>query len=355
MAETQRPPAPPSPASSFASDNAAGVCPQVMEALAAANSGPALAYGQDPWSANAVGDLQELFDAPVEVLFCWGGTGANIAGLATLVQPWQSIITVDTAHIVVDEAGGPARFTGAQISTVPHVDGKLVPDAVAPFLSWRGVEHHPQPRLLMVSQVSEMGTVYAAEELAALAELAHRHDLLLYVDGARLANAVAATGLPVTAMLRDTGVDAVTFGLTKNGAMFGEAVVFLRPELAAHARFVRKQAGQLVSKSRFVGAQVSALLRDDLWLDNARHANDMAALLATSVSEVPGVGVAAPPEANGVFATIPWERLEDLTRWSFFWPWDPAASMVRWMTSWSTTTDDVGTFAAGVRALLSPT
>ena len=344
---------PPAPAASFASDNAAGVCPQVMDALAVANRGPALAYGQDRWSAEGVRDLQDLFDAPVEVLFCWGGTGANIAGLATLVQPWQSIITVDTAHIVVDEAGGPARFTGAQISTVPHVGGKLVPEAVVPFLSWRSVEHHPQPRVLMVSQVTEMGTVYAADELASLADLAHRHDLLLYVDGARLANAVVATGLSVSSMLRDTGVDAVTFGLTKNGAMFGDAVVFLRPGLADHARFVRKQAGQLVSKSRFVGAQVSALLRDDLWLENAANANDMAALLAAGVSELPGVGVAAPPQANGVFATIPWDRLEDLTGWSFFWPWDPAASMVRWMTSWSTTDDDVRTFVAGVRSLLS--
>ncbi len=254
---------------------------------------------------------------------------------------------------MVDEAGGPARFTGAQISTVPHVGGKLVPEAVVPFLSWRGVEHHPQPRVLMVSQVTEMGTVYEADELAALADLAHRHDLLLYVDGARLANAVVATGLSVTSMLRDTGVDAVTFGLTKNGAMFGDAVVFLCPELADHARFVRKQAGQLVSKSRFVGAQVSALLRDDLWLANAANANRTAALLAAGVADLPGVGVPAPPQANGVFATIPWDRLGDLTSWSFFWPWDPAASMVRWMTSWSTTDDDVRTFVAGVRSLLS--
>jgi threonine aldolase len=345
---------PPTPACSFASDNAAGVCPEVMEALAAANSGPALAYGDDPWTAAAVDDLRQLFDAPVEVLFCWGGTGANIVGLATLVQPWQSIITVDTAHIVVDEAGGPARFTGASITAVPHVEGKLVPDAVEPYLHWQGVEHHPQPRVLMVSQVTEMGTVYDVEELAELADLAHRHDLLLYVDGARIANAVAATGVPVTRMLRDTGVDAVTFGLTKNGAMYGEAVVHLRPELAGHARYVRKQAGQLVSKSRFVAAQVSALLADDLWLRNAAHANSMAALLAAQVAGVPGVGVVAPPAANAVFATIPWERLDDLTAWSFFWPWEPAASMVRWMTGFSTTEDDVRTFADGLATLLGP-
>jgi threonine aldolase len=198
-----------------------------------------------------------------------------------------------------------------------------------------------------------MGTVYGVEELAALADLAHRHDLLLYVDGARIANAVAATGVPVTAMLRDTGVDAVTFGLTKNGAMFGEAVVHLRPELATHARFVRKQAGQLVSKSRFVAAQVSALLHDDLWLRNAAHANGMAALLAEGVAGVPGVGLVQPPAANAVFATIPWSRLDDLTAWSFFWPWDPAASMVRWMTGFATAEHDVRTFVDGIEQLLT--
>ena len=344
---------PPTPVASFASDNAAGVSPQVMDALVAANTGPALAYGDDEWSATAIEELRALFGTPVEVVWCWGGTGANVVGLATLLQGWQSVITVDTAHIVVDECGAPARFTGSTITPVPQVDGKLTIAAVEPFLEWAGTEHHPQPRVLSVSQVTEMGTLYAAGELAALAAFAHEHDLLLHVDGARIANAVAASGGSIRELIVETGVDVLTFGLTKNGAMYGEAVVFLRPELATHAAFIRKQAGQLPSKARFVAAQVSALLADDLWLANAAHANAMAALLAELVADIPGVEVPVAPQANAVFARIPWDRLAELQAWSFFWEWDPAGSLVRWMTSFTTTEDDVRTFAAGVRSILA--
>lgn len=344
---------PPPPASSFASDNAAGVSPQVMDALAAANAGPALAYGDDPWTDAAVQAFRDLFGAPVEVLFCWGGTGANVVGLATLLQGWQSVITPDTAHIVVDECGAPARFTGSTITPVPHADGKLTVEAVRPFLDWTGSEHHPQPKVLCVSQVTEMGTLYSADELAALAELAHANDLFLHVDGARIANAVAASGLTAGALIADTGVDVLTFGLTKNGAMYGEAVVYLRPELAANAAYVRKQAGQLPSKTRFVAAQASALLADGLWLTNAHHANSMAQLLAREVAQIPGVEVPAAPQANAVFARIPWDRLDALQDWAFFWPWDPEQQLVRWMTSFATTEADVHAFAAGVRAVLA--
>jgi threonine aldolase len=346
-------PLPPAPSSSFASDNAAGASPEVLEALAAANHGPALAYGDDPWSRAAVADLRELFGAPVDVLFCFGGTGANIVALGSMLQPWQSIVTVDSAHVVVDEAGGPARFTGSQLLTVPAVDGKLDPAALEQFLGWRGVEHHPQPRVVTVSQATESGTVYSVDELGELADRCHASEMLLHVDGARVANAVVATGATVHEMFVGTGVDVVTFGLTKNGAVFGEAVVYLDPRSAAHARFVRKQAGQLVSKSRFVAAQFSALLRDDLWLRNARHANEMATLLAQQVAAVPGVGVLRPPEVNSVFVTFPWDRLEALLDWSFFWPWDEQQSVARWMTSFTTTPHDVATFAAGVQQLLT--
>ena len=344
---------PPAPAASFASDNAAGVSPQVMDALVAANTGPALAYGDDRWTAAAVDELRDLFGAPVEVVWCWGGTGANVVGLATVLQGWQSVIATDTAHIVVDEAGAPVRFSGSTITTVPHVDVKLTLAAVEPFVGWQGTEHHVQPRVLSVSQVTEMGTLYTADELAALATFAHEHEMLLHVDGARIANAVAAAGGDIRRMIVETGVDVLTFGLTKNGAMYGEAVVFLQPELATHARFVRKQAGQLPSKARFVAAQASALLADGLWLANAAHANAMAQLLARLVADIPGVEVPVAPQANAVFARIPWDRFAELQAWSFFWEWDPADSLVRWMTSFTTTEDDVRTFAAGVRAILA--
>lgn len=344
---------PPAPAASFASDNAAGASPEVLEALAAANVGPALAYGEDPWTAEAVELVRQQFEADVEVLVCWGGTGANIVGLASMLQPWQGVITVDSAHVIVDEAGGPARFTGSTFTTVPNVDGKLVPEAIEPYLGWLGDEHHPQPKVVTISQVTESGTVYSVEEIGVLAEACHRNGLLLHVDGARIANAVVATGSSLTEMIRDTGVDALTFGFTKNGAVFGEAVVHLRPELAAHARFVRKQAGQLVSKSRFASAQIAALLRDDLWLRNACAANERATELAAAVADIDAVEVVRPPEANAVFARIPWGQLERLQAWSFFWPWDPADAQVRWMASFATTSDDVAAFAAGVRSLLA--
>ncbi|MEZ5179117.1 MAG: aminotransferase class V-fold PLP-dependent enzyme [Acidimicrobiales bacterium] len=343
---------PPAPLGSFASDNAAGVSPEVMEALAAANHGPALAYGQDRWTDDAVARIRELFDAPVEVVMCWGGTGANVVGLATLLQPWQSVLCTDTAHIVVDECGAPARFTGSTITPLPHVDGKLRPEAVVPFLDWLGTEHHPQPAVLSISQSSEMGTVYSVDEIAELCDVAHAAGLRVHVDGARIANAVVGSGASLRSLLLDPGVDVLTFGLTKNGAMYGEAVVYLRPELAAAAKFVRKQAGQLPSKARFVAAQISALLTDDLWLRNARHANDQAQALARRLDGVAGVSVPRPPEVNAVFAEVPRDQIEALQAWSFFWEWDLSASLVRWMTSFATTDDDIERFATGVAAIL---
>jgi threonine aldolase len=344
---------PPPPAASFASDNAAGVAPEVMDALVAANTGPALAYGEDRWTTAAVADLRDAFGAPVEVVPCWGGTGANVVGLASVLHPWEAVICTDSAHIVTDEAGAPARFTGASLVPVPHDDGKLRPAAVAPYLHWRGEVHHPQPQVLSISQVTELGTVYTDDEVAELADLAHAHDMVLHVDGARIANALAASGSDLRRSIRDAGVDLMTFGLTKDGAMYGDAVVYLQPALAAHAHLVRKQAGQLPSKGRFVAAQISALLAEDRWLAHARHANAMAARLAGAVAPIDGVTVRRPPEANAVFARIPAPAVAPLQEWSFFWPWDPATSLVRWMTGFATTEADVDRFAAGVAAVVA--
>ena len=353
MSLAQTPVLPPPPAASFASDNAAGVAPAVMDALVAANTGPALAYGDDRWTETAAGALRDAFGTPVEVVMCWGGTGANVVGLASVLRPWEAVITTDSAHVVTDEAGAPARFTGATLVPVAHDDGKLRPEAVAPFLHWHGDVHHPQPRVLSISQVTELGTVYTDDEVAALAELAHAHDMVLHLDGARIANALAATGSDLRRSIVETGVDLMTFGLTKNGAMYGDAVVYLRPELAAHAHLVRKQAGQLPSKARFVAAQISALLADDLWLANARHANAMAARLAVAVAGIDGVVVPRPPQANAVFAHVPADAVAPLQEWSFFWPWDPSTALVRWMTGFTTTPDDVDRFVAGVAAVVA--
>jgi len=341
------------PDGSFASDNAAGVAPEVMAAMAEANVGPALAYGDDPWTRRAEQAMREVFDAPVETLLCWGGTGANVVGLASVLQPWQAVICADSAHIVVDECGAPARFTGSTVVPVPQVDGKLRPEAIEPFLQWLGTEHHPQPAAVSITQATELGTVYSVDEIAAVCDVAHANGMVVHLDGARIANAVVAAGTDLRTMARDTGVDLLTFGLTKNGAMYGEAVVYLRSELGARAAFHRKQAGQLSSKTRFIAAQVVALLEDDLWLRNARHANDMATTLAAAVAEIPGVTVTSPPEVNGVFAQVPGAALEPLQAWSFFWDWDRTQSLVRWMTSFATTDDDITRFAAGVRAIVA--
>ncbi len=341
------------PECSFASDNAAGVCPAVMDALVEANTASALAYGSDRWTTAAVQAFRELYDAPVEVLWAWGGTGANVVGLASMLRPWQAVICADTAHIVVDECGAPARFTGATIIPVPHHSGKITPAAIEPFLQWQGSEHHPQPAVVSISQVSELGTVYSVDEIAELCEAAHRNGLTVHLDGARIANAVVSTGASLATMVRDTGVDVMTFGATKNGAMYGEAVIYLRPELAEHARFIRKQAGQLPSKARFVAAQMLALLENDVWLDNARQSNRMAQFLAAETSAISGVKIVGSPEANAVFAYLPDDVIRPLQDWSFFWPWDLPNSLVRWMTGFATTPTDVQRFAAGIRAAVA--
>jgi len=344
---------PPAPSGSFVSDNAAGVSPQVMEALAAANHGTAMAYGDDDWTRRAEHALRDAFDAPVSSYFCWGGTGANVVGLASVLQPWQAVLCADSAHIVVDECGAPARFTGSTIAPIATADGKLTAEDISTYLQWQGSEHHPQPAVVSITQSTEMGTLYSVDEIATLCDAAHAAAMLVHLDGARIANALVATGTDLATMARDTGVDLMTMGFTKNGAMFGETVVFVTQGLDAHARFVRKQAGQLISKSRFVAAQVMALLDDDLWLRNAAHANRMSRSLADAVGDIAGVQIADEPQVNSVFAHLPPSAIVPLQEWSFFWEWDLSIDLVRWMTSFETTDDDVERFATGVGAIVA--
>jgi threonine aldolase len=343
---------PPPPDRSFASDNAAGAHRSVMDALVAANDGDALAYGRDPWTERATLGLQALFGGSPEVLFCWGGTGANVVGLQCLLRPGDAVICPVGAHIDADEGGAPERFTGAKLLTVPTPDGKLRPEHLEPALRLLNDEHHVQPRVVSITQSTERGTVYRPEEVAAVADAAHAAGLYVHLDGARIANAAAALGGDVRSSTVDAGVDVLTFGGTKNGLMYGEAVVFLRPELGERARFVRKQATQLASKMRFIGAQFEALLADDLWLRSAAHANAMAALLAEGLRTVPGVRITGVPEVNAVFAALPSiESVRRLQDWSFVWDWDVSRAEVRCMTSFATTPEDVERFVAGVRAV----
>lgn len=348
-----RPRLPDAPATLFASDNASGVHPEVMEALARANAGHALAYGADEWTERATDRFRQVFDAPVEVFLTWGGTGANVVGLQTVLSSWQAVICPRSAHIAEDECGAVERFTGSKLIEVPTADGKLRPDDLVEPAGVLGVEHRAQPHVVSITQSTEMGTLYSVDELGAVVEAAHGAGFVVHVDGARIANAAAALDVDLRTMLVDTGVDLMTFGGTKNGMMYGEAVVFLRPELATNARFVRKQAGQLPSKMRYVAAQFEALLTDDLWLRNARHANEMATRLATAVERIPGVDLLGRPLVNGVFARVPAAAVRPLQEWSFFWVWDAAESVVRWMCSFDTSPDDVDAFAAGVAEIVA--
>lgn len=330
---------------SFASDNASGVHPVVMEALAAANTDHALAYGADPWTERAIERFRTLLGAPVAVSFVWGGTGANVVGLQALLAPWEAVVCGEHAHIAVDECGAPEKFTGAKLLTFPTPDGKLTPGQVVASQTGRGDEHHSRPTVVSVTQSTECGTLYTPDELRELCTVAHAHDMRVHLDGARLANAVTALDVDVRALTIDAGVDVVSFGGTKNGMMYGEAVVFCDPALAADARFIRKQATQLPSKMRYVAAQFEALLTDDLWLRTAAHANAMAGRLADATRGIDGVRLVREPVVNSVLATMDPGAIARARAESFFWMWDETADEVRWMTSWDTTDADVAAFA----------
>lgn len=344
-------PAPPD--CSFSSDNAAGVLPAVIDAIAAANVGPATAYGDDPWTQRCVATFRELFDAPIGVSLCWGGTGANVVALATMLRPWQAVICPSGAHINVDECGAPERFTGCKLIDLPAPDGKLRPEQIIEVCSGEHSFHHVEPAVVSITQSTESGTLYTAAEIAELCEVAHRFGLLVHLDGARIANATAALGGDVRSFTIDAGVDVVTFGGTKAGMMYGEAVLHLRPELGDRVDVFRKQAGQLPSKMRFVAAQFEALLAEDRWIAAAARANRSATVLAEAAGSIPGVELSSPPEVNAVFARLPRPAIEALQAWSFFWDWDMSVNEVRWMTHFATTTDDIDRFVAGVRAAVA--
>jgi threonine aldolase len=344
---------PPSPDRSFASDNAAGAHPAVLEAVARANQGHALAYGDDQWTRECEGAFRDLF-GDVVTLLTFNGTGANVLALSTLVGPVEAVVCTDGAHIALDEAGASERILGTKLMDLPATDGKLLPEQIDEVSHLLGSPHHAQPAVVSITQSTELGTVYSADEVAAICDAAHRLGMTVHIDGARIANAAAALGGTEAALRSftvDAGVDVLTFGGTKNGLLGGEAVVFLRPELAHRAEYLRKQVTQLASKMRFVAAQFLALLTDELWLELAGHSNAMARQLHAATTGIPGVELGAPPQVNSLFPVLSPELSKPLQDWSFFWPWDPSRRQYRWMTAWDTTDDDVAGFAAGVAAV----
>ena len=336
----------------FASDNHAGVHPEVLTAIAAANDGHAAAYGADPWTARVEELFREHFGAGARAFCVFNGSGANVAAIDALTQQFEGVICTDVAHMNVDECGAPERIAGAKLLTVPTRHGKLEPDDLRRWEPNRGDEHRVQPRLVSITQSTELGTVYTLDETRAIVATARELGMLVHVDGARLANAAAGLDAPLAALTTEAGVDAVSFGGTKNGLLVGDAVVFCRDGLAADFAYTRKQLLQLASKMRFISAQFEALLGGDLWLRNARHANAMAARLEGALGAIDGVEVTHPVEANAVFARLPRPAIDlllaELPGEHPFYVWDEAADEVRWMCAWDTTAEDVDGFVAAV-------
>jgi threonine aldolase len=346
---------PPAPERAFASDNAAGAHPSVVQAVVAANDGHALAYGSDRWTDEAEARFRDLFGPSSETFLVWNGTGANVMALATMVHPADCVVCTDWAHIAVDEAGAPERALGSKLLTLPSPSAKLVPAQLEGLAHFQGQQHHAQPGVVSITQSTELGTLYTAAEVAALCDTAHRMGMVVHLDGARIANATAALGGTVAALRSftvDAGVDVVSFGGTKAGLLGGEAVVYLNPALAQRAKYVRKMVNQLPSKMRFVAAQFNALLDDDLWIKGAQHSNEMATRLYAATREIEGVQFEHAPEVNSLFPVLPADAIAALCEWCFFWDWDVSRHQVRWMTAWDTTQDDVDRFVAGVRHLL---
>ena len=334
---------------SFASDNNAGVHPQVIKALKAANEGHVIAYGDDHITARAVNLFQKHFGRDIAVYFVFGGTGANVLGLKSITHPHHAIVCAETAHVNVDECGAPEKFTGCKLIALPTPDGKLRVDQIKPLLHAFGNEHHVQPRVITVSQATEMGTVYSRKELKTLSSFAHDYNMLLHVDGARIANAAVSLGATLKEITADAGVDVLSFGGTKNGMMYGEAVIFFDKKLATDFKYIRKQGMHLPSKMRYISAQFEALLSGNLWKRSAEHSNRMAQMLAIQLAKIPKIKITQPVESNGVFAVIPPKYIPRLQKEYFFYVWNEEISEVRLMASFDTTEHDLQDFVKLVR------
>lgn len=339
----------------FCSDNEAGIHPRILEAICRVNRGHAPSYGADAVTTRAEARFREVFGDDTRAFFVFNGTAANVVGAAGAVCPWEAVVCADTSHIHFDECGAMERFIGCRVLTVPARDGKLDPSCLDCVPEGHAEPHQSQPRLLSITQATELGTVYTPAEVRALADAVHGRGWFLHMDGARLVNAAASLDLPLRSITGDAGVDLLSFGGTKCGLMLGEAVVLFDPALAPHFPYVRKQGLQLASKMRFLSAQFLALLEDDLWLQIGRHANAMARRLRDAVAGIPGVELSRPTQASAVFARLPPECIAALQQRSRFAVWDASAGEVRWMAAWDTTAADVDAFAAAIRSQMEGT
>ena len=331
----------------FASDNYAGVHPEILGALTRVNSGHQVAYGDDSITAELDERMATLFGRPVGIYPVFNGTGANVVALSSIMNQWEAVVCTSTAHIHMDEGGAPEKVAGIKLWTVADINGKLTPDLIRSAAHDFGFVHYAQPGAVSIAQSTEMGTVYTVKEVTAISECAHELGLRVHMDGARIANAAAALGVPVADFTINAGVDILSFGGTKNGMLMGEVIVVFNPDVVHGVEYFRKSYMQLNSKMRFASAQMIALLNEDLWLKSATHANEMAQKLKFAVEQIPGITIEVPTDANAVFARMPAEVIERLqSKWRFY-TWD-SPTLVRWMCAWDTQSSDVDAFAADI-------
>lgn len=346
---------PAAPLRLFASDNAAGAHPLVLEAMTRANAGHALAYGQDDVTHRAELRFNELFDADVRTLFVYGGTGANVMALAAMLKPAEAVVCTSWSHIAVDETGAPERILGAKLMDLPSPDGKLRPEQLRALTAIIGNQHHAQPGVVSITQPTELGMLYSPSEVRVLCDTAHDMGMLVHMDCARVANATAALGASSSALRSFTiqaGVDVLSFGGTKAGGIFGEAVVFLNPAIGERSQFIRKQVTQLHSKMRFISAQYDALLTDNLFIELGARANAAALRLYDATHHISSLRLVRPPDVNSLFPTIADPVKTQLQEWSFFWDWDTSQQQVRWMTAWDIEPGDVDAFVGGLKSII---
>ncbi len=334
---------------SFTSDNNSSVHPEIIDAINRANSDHAVGYGNDVWTERALIKLREIFGTDIDAYLVFGGTAANVLSVSPLLRSFQSIICSSFSHIYLDECGTIENFTGCKLVPVEAENAKLTIESIQPHLARLGEVHATQPRVLSITQANEYGVLYSPDEVRNLCDLAHDHGLLVHMDGARLSNAAAALELGLGAASRDLGVDVLSFGGTKNGLMFGEAVVFFNREYSESFRFFRKQLGQLASKMRFISVQFEAYLTDDLWLKNARHANEMARELAHCIEYLSGMEISRPVHTNMVYAKVDSFLLRHLRKKYKLSLLDPQTNETRFVTSFDTRREDIDRFVETVK------
>jgi len=333
----------------FGSDNHSGVHEDILNAMIKANTDHAIAYGEDYYTKRSVKKFKQHFGNNIDVYFVYNGTAANILGLKTLTNSFNSIICAETAHLNVHECGGPEKFTGCKLITIPTNNGKLTKNLIKPHIIGLGDPHRAQPKVISITQPTELGTIYSKKELKEITDFAHSNKMLVHIDGARLCNAAAYLKANLKEITTDLGVDLLSFGGTKNGMMFGEAVIFFKKGLSKNFEYIRKQGMQLASKMRFISIQFETFLSNNLWLRNAEHSNEMAKLLYEKIRNFEKIKITQEVQSNAIFAKIPKKTISSLQKKYFFHVFDELKSEVRWMCSFNTTVENIEKFSNTIK------